>query len=402
MADSVLFGSHMQDLLPSDAQGNPLIFISAAEPSADLHGASLIRATRALCPEARFAGVAGPKMQAEGCWPIFDMSHHAAMLLGALGAVGRAIAMMRTCDAHLRLYPFDAAVVIDSPMVHLPLAGRAQSAGVPVMYYIAPQMWAWGSYRIYKLRHRTDKVAVILPFEEEYFRHRGIDARYVGHPLMDHLQRATISAKQLEDIRGEATPFVTLLPGSRKHVVQEVLRGQLEVAERIAAEFPHARFGVSVANDRVAGAIREALAARSGLPIKSHPGQHSALIGAADLVLVASGTTTLEVAYHGKPMIVMYNASRLFYHLIGRWMIQTPHLCLPNILAGREIVPEFMPYYKTTGPIAEKAIQLLRSQSMQEQMKRDLAQVVASLKTENASRNAAQMLLEMATKKRSH
>jgi lipid-A-disaccharide synthase len=287
-------------------------------------------------------------------------------------------------------------------MVHLPLAGRAQSAGIPVMYYIAPQMWAWGSYRIHKLRHRTDKVAVILPFEEEYFRHRGIDARYVGHPLMDHLQRETISGKQLEDIRGQATPFVTLLPGSRKHVVQEVLRGQLEVAERIAAEFPHARFGVSVANDRVAGVIREALAARSRLPIEPHPGQHSALIAAADLVLVASGTTTLEVAYHDKPMIVMYNASRLFYHLIGRWMIQTPHLCLPNILADREIVPEFMPYYKTTGPIAEKAIELLRSRSMQEQMKRDLAQVVASLKTENASRNVAQMLLEMATKRRSH
>lgn len=398
----MLLDRRMQDLDPSNASDSPLIFISAAEPSADLHAASLIRATRALCPGARFAGVAGPKMQAEGCWPIFDMSRHAAMLLGALGAAGRAIAMMRACDAHLRLYPFDAAVVIDSPMLHLPLAGRAQSAGIPVMYYIAPQMWAWGSYRIYKLRHRTDRVAVILPFEEEYFRHRGIDAHYVGHPLIDHLQRETISAKQLEDVRSEATLFVTLLPGSRKHVVQEILRGQLEVAERIAAEFPDARFGVSVANDRVAGVIGEALAARRGLPVKPHPGQHSALIPAADLVLVASGTTTLEVAYHGKPMIVMYNASRLFYHLIGRWMIKTPHLCLPNILAGREIVPEFMPYYKSTRPIAEKAIDLLRSESMRERMKRDLAEVVASLKTENASQNAAQMLLEMVQERRSH
>jgi lipid-A-disaccharide synthase len=324
------------------------------------------------------------------------------MLLGALGAAGQAIAMMRACDAHLRLYPFDAAVVIDSPMLHLPLAGRAQSAGVPVMYYIAPQMWAWGSYRIYKLRHRVDKVAVILPFEEEYFRHQGIDARYVGHPLIDHLRGETVSAKELEDIRGDAGLFVALLPGSRKHVVQAVLPGQLEVAERIAAEFPEARFGVSVANHGVAGAIREALAAHSGLAVRTPPGKHAALIPAADLVLVASGTATLEVAYHGKPMIVMYNASRLFYHLIGRWMIKTPHLCLPNILAGREIVPEFMPYYKTTKPIAEKAIELLRSEPMQERVKRDLAQVIASLKTENASRNAAQMLLEMATRRHSH
>jgi len=303
---------------------------------------------------------------------------------------------MKTADAHLRRYPFDAAIVIDSPTLHLPLAGRAQAAGVPVMYYIAPQMWAWGAYRIHKLRNRVDRVAVILPFEERYFRDQGIDARYVGHPLIGELQAAKVDSAAVDAVRDGACRFVALLPGSRAHVVREVLRGQLEVAERIAETMPGVRFGVSVANDNVAPVITEALA-KCRVPVSASPGRHSALIRAADLVLVASGTTTLEVAYHQKPMIVMYNASRWFYHLIGRWMIHTPHLSLPNILAGREVVPEFMPYYKSTEPIARRAIELLESDDVRRRMVRELGTMIESLKTGNASNRAARMLLDMTT-----
>ena len=377
-----------------ETEGRPLIFISAAEPSADLHGAALIRATLAKCPTARFAGVAGPKMIAEGCQPIFDMTRHSAMLLGALQAVGRAIAMLTTAEQHLRRYPFNAAVVIDSPTLHLPLARRAQAAAIPVMYYIAPQMWAWGAYRIHRLRNRTDRVAVILPFEEKYFRDQGVNATYVGHPLAESLASAPIDENVVNQIRSRGSPVIALLPGSRRHVVKEVLHGQLEVAERIALAVPGAAFGVSVANARVAPVI-ESLLSKCRAPVQPYAGRCGELIHAADLVLVASGTAALEVAFHEKPMIVMYNTSRVFYHLIGRWLIHTPYLCLPNILAGRKIVPEFMPYYTSTEPISQQAIELLRSEDKRRAMEQELAALVEPLRTRRASERAADMLLDM-------
>ncbi len=333
-----------------------------------------------------------------GCDSIFDMTRHAAMLLGVVRVAGRAVAMLQTSEEHLRRYPFDAAVVIDSPTLHLPLAGRAQAAGVPVMYYIAPQMWAWGAYRIHKLRNRADRVAVILPFEEKYFRDRGVNATYVGHPLAEQLAEISIDDAVRNEIRMRGTPVIALLPGSRRHVIKSVLPGQLEVARRIASVFPEAVFGVSVANPQAAPVI-EGLLSSSAAPVKAYPGNHAELIQAADLVLAVSGTTTLEVAFHRRPMIVMYNSSRAFYHLIGRWLIHTPHLSLPNILAGREIVPEFMPYYTSTQPIAERAIQLLRSENARQAMIRDLEEIVAPLRDASASQRAAAMLLDMAEKR---
>ncbi len=243
----------------SSPQTHPLIFISAAEPSGDMHGAALIRATTAICPGARFVGVAGPRMTAAGCEPIFDMTRHSAMLLGAVASVGRGIAMLQTCERHLRRYPFDAAVVIDSPTLHLPLAGRAQAVGIPVLYYIAPQLWAWGARRIHKLRNRVERVAVILPFEERYFCDRGVDATFVGHPLADQWARTRIDQTVVDEIRSHGEPVIALLPGSRKHVVEAMLPGQLEVAQRIAAEFPGATFGVSVAGPQVDGVIARAI-----------------------------------------------------------------------------------------------------------------------------------------------
>ena len=372
----------------------PLIFISAAEQSADQHGAALIHALLSLCPQARFVGVAGPKMISAGCDSIFDMTGHAAMLLGAIGLVGRAARMMTTADEYLRRFPFDAAVVIDSPTLHLPLAGRAHATGIPVLYYIAPQMWAWGKYRIHKLRNRVDRVATILPFEEAFFRAQGVDATYVGHPLGERFQELAIDASTVDQIRERGRPCLALLPGSRKHVVQANLPGQLEVADRLSRIFPKASVGVSVANPQVAGVI-DRLAARAKSNVQVIRGRHHELIQAADLVLVTSGTTTLEVAMHGKPMIVMYNSSPFFYHLIARWLISTPHLSLPNILANREIVPEFMPYYRSTDPIVEQATQLLQSEEKCNEMKRALEQVTEPLRQGRASENTARMLLDM-------
>lgn len=385
-----------------------LIFISAAEPSADQHAADLIRAAKAIRQDLRFVGVAGPKMVAAGCESIFDMTSHAGMLLSALGVAGRAARMISTADRYLRMHPFAAAVVLDSPTLHLPLAARAQSAGVPVMYYIAPQMWAWGAYRIHKLRNRCDKVAVIFPFEEEYFRNQGVDARWVGHPLADQVAAEQPDLARVTEIRAKGAPIVALLPGSRKHVIESILPDQLEVARRIAEQYPRAYFGVSVAGPNVAPLIARITGtplankdgAGGGLKLGLFPAHRAELIEAADLVLVASGTTSLEVAFRKRPMIVMYQSSPIFYNLVGRWMIRTPYLSLPNILAGEEIVPEFMPYYRSVEPIADAALELLGNPLRRKEMTEDLATVVAPLQGPRAAQNAATMLIELAT--RSH
>jgi len=380
-----------------------LIFISAAEPSADQHGADLIRAARELRSDLRFVGVAGPKMIAAGCESIFDMTSHAGMLLGALRIAGRAAKMMSTADRYLRMLHFAAAVVIDSPTLHLPLAARAQSAGVPVMYYIAPQMWAWGAYRIHKLRNRCEKVGVIFPFEEEYFRNQGVDARWVGHPLADQVEAQPPAAAKVREIRAKGMPIIALLPGSRKHVVEAILPDQLHVARRIAERFPKAYFGVSVAGPNVAPLIARLTNAPlvgkdgpgGGLNLQLFPANRAELIETADLVLVASGTTALEVAFRRRPMIVMYQSSPLFYNLVARWMIRTPYLSLPNILAGEAIVPEFMPYYRSIEPVAAKAVELLENPQLRNEMVEDLTSVVAPLLGPSASRNAAHMLIGM-------
>lgn len=373
---------------------NRLVFISACEQSADEHASRLIRAVMEKNPRIRFFGIAGPKMREAGCHGLFDMTQHSAMLLGALGAVGKAIRVLRLADRSMRRFRCNAAVLIDSPTLHIPMISRAKSAGVPVLYYIAPQLWAWGARRIHKLRDRVDHLACILPFEEKYFREQGVRATFVGHPLSDKLAERTVGAAALERLRSIGQPLVAILPGSRMHIVEENLPGQLEVASAIRRAFPNAAFVVSRANDRVSGVV-EMMAQRSQVPVSFHDGALADLATASDLALATSGTTTLELAMHGCPMIVMYNTSRWGYELIGRWLIRTPFLSLPNILASREVVPEFMPYYRSTAPIASKAIEMLADDAVRNQMRHELLTITSALRNMPASKRVAELLMQM-------
>lgn len=384
-----------------DATDGPLVFISAGEPSADAHAASLIRAVHRVRPEVRFVGVAGPAMTEAGCWPIFDMTRYSAMLLGVVRAIIPAIRLLATTRRHLRRYPFAAAVVVDSPTLNLPIARRAKLHNLPVLYFIAPQLWAWGQFRTRKVRARVDRMACILPFEQEYFRARGIDATYVGHPLFERLTARTPDQNAVASIRSLGQPVLALLPGSRKHVAREVLPGQLDVARQILQRFGEVHIGVSVANSQTEPVIDDLLGV-SGLPVTRYRDRNADLLSAADLALVASGTATLEVAYRHTPMIVMYNANRWAYHLVGRWFINTRYFCLVNILADRELVPEFMPYYTSTRPIADRAIALLADSDARDRMSDELARLLDPLVKTGTADNTARMLLEMISSPGSH
>lgn len=375
------------------------MFISAAEASGDRHGAELIRAIRDLRPGATFFGVAGPAMQAAGCEALEDFTARATMLVGAVRLAGHAFRLVRQVGRTVRDRQTDLAVLVDSPALHLPMARHIRSAGCPVLYYIAPQLWAWAPWRIRRVRRRVDRMAVILPFEEQYFRDRGVAADFVGHPLATQLAAEQPSPEAVEELRPLGRPLIACLCGSRKHVVEEVLPGQIEVARAIAATYPQAGFVFAAASDRTAGMIRGALAGER-FRYRLEVGRNAEVLSAADFALCASGTATLEVAWHGVPMIVMYNGSKWGYRLVGRWLITTPHLCLVNILAGRRIVPEFMPYYTSTRPIADEALRILGSPERQAAMKTELARVVELLGTANAAARTAQMAVELAESRR--
>lgn len=375
------------------------MFISAAEVSGDRHAADLIAAIRQQHPSATFFGVAGPAMQAAGCEAIDDWTARATMLVGAVRLAGEAFRLVRRVGRLMRERRPDLAILVDSPALHLPMAKHIRPSGCPVLYYVAPQLWAWAPWRIRKVRRRVDRMAVILPFEEQYFRSRGVAADFVGHPLVSQLAAQTRRPEQVQELQDLGRPLVACLAGSRKHVVREVLPGQIEVARAITKAHPKAAFIFAAADDRTVGMIASALAGES-FTHRIEMGRNTDVLSAADFALCASGTATLEVAWHGVPMAVMYNGSKWGYRLVGRWLITTPHLSLVNILAARRIIPEFMPYYTSTAPIIEEALAILVDPHRQSQMKTDLADVIRSLGKENAAARTAQIAIELAAAKR--
>jgi lipid-A-disaccharide synthase len=404
-----------------ETEPGPRIFISVAEQSADEHAAAFVRAFLARRPGAKFVGLTGPALRAAGCATFHDMTKRSAMALAAIRRVPEALHLLYRlkqffaagdgppkADAAAR--PFAAAVLVDSPTLNLPIARLCRRAGIPVLYYIAPQTWAWAEWRNKKIRRRVDRLACIWPFEEAYFRQHGIPAAYVGHPSFDHLVRLKLDETEIAALRSSGTPVITLLPGSRAHVVSEVFPGQLEAFFRLKKKFQHARGLVVPANYEMRcliGAILAESPHAKGVEIVTDLDQESpptqaadstadrlarlraTAIRAADVVFVASGTVTLEVLYHAVPMIVMYNASRWLYKLIGRHLIRTPYLSIPNILAGRRIVPELMPYYRSIDPVIAHANEWLSTPGTLARISHELSDLIRPLVKTGAAENAA-------------
>lgn len=378
----------------SHSRPGPHIFLSVAEHSADLHAAALIQAIQALCPTARFTGIAGPKMQQAGCASLFDMTEHSSMLTGSFRHLHHGYKLLSLARQTLRNEGIDAAVVVDSPILNLRVAKIAKSFGIQVLYYIAPQIWAWGgAWRIRKVQAAVDRLACILPFEEPYFRAYGLEASYVGHPLFASLLKRQPDPQRVQALRAAGRPVLTIMPGSRQHVAAENFPGQLKVAAALRDQYPNIKILASVANPQVHRVLEQQVREQN-IPVELHESENAELLSAADLALVSSGTVTLETAYYHTPMIVMYNSSRVLYQF-ARWFITTRHLSLPNVLAARRLVPEFMPYYTSIGPIVEHAAALLADEHARRQMSADLAKLVRPFLNSAASETTAKILLDL-------
>ncbi|MGD8450962.1 MAG: lipid-A-disaccharide synthase [Phycisphaerae bacterium] len=373
------------------------VFISVAEDSADVHGASLLRAAADRLPHCRFYGLTGPRMRDAGAETLYDFTAHAAMLAGVLSVIRHAREAVRIVRQSWQEQPPDLVVLLDSPELHLRLASRARQLGLPVLYYIAPQTWASRAYRNRRIARDVDRLACILPFEEEYFRQAGVNAEFVGHPLFEALARQQPDKAEVRRLRSGDGPLLALLPGSRRHVIDAMLPRQLDVIRQLRARGLAVRAAVSCARPERAEQIQRHIQT-AGLPIEVIAGGNATLLTAADAALVASGTATFEVAHYGTPMVVMYDAGGLLawpYRLFGRWVITSPHLALVNVLAGARVVPEFMPFVPDTRPIADTTARLLSDESWRTSMRQQLTELTAPLTKSAASARVCALIQEL-------
>lgn len=380
------------------------IFITVAEVSADHHAATLARALKQLDPSIVIEGHGGTAMREAGVVVHRDTVQRATMLIRAALRGVEFWNLIRWTRRHYRQQKPDLHVCIDSSGINLHFAKMAQGAGVPTLYYIAPQLWASRPKRIRKVRRFINRVACILPFEEEYYRSRGVEATFVGHPLFDSLPANRQLSPEPRTLTAGSPPVIGVMPGSRRAEVRRHLPRMFKVMDRIAGEFPGAKFEIPTTpptHDLVSQMSRE----RKNLRIEK-----SAIDTMApgwDFCLAKSGTTTLHVAAYGVPMIVVYHLNK-FMGLASRWFIKTPSIALVNILAQRgdgaavpkeRIVPEIFPWNGPTAPVAEMAIGFLCNVDKRREQRRNLLAVVATLDRQGASRRAAEIVLEMTGKK---
>jgi len=350
----------------------------------------VIPALRQAHPGATFIGIGGERMAAAGCRLLADPTARSAMLVGALRQTRYWYGLLKQIKRELRDHRPDVVVPIDSPTINLRIARMAKKAGVPVCFYVAPQLWAWAQWRMARVRASVDTLCCILPFEEAYFKKHGINAVYVGHPMFDtpvdlaQTDPALIepplpglggrggNAERLE------APRVALLPGSRTAEIQQNLPPMLEMISEIKGRFPRVSFVAAAASEERAWQIRHYLRAVN-TPVDIRVGITDAVIRWADLVLSVSGTATLQIAKHHKPMIVMYAVAAYKWHLLGRHLIRTRFMSLVNILADKEVVPEYMPFYGSPLPMAREAIEILARPELRATMTRDLEELVRPL-----------------------
>lgn len=370
------------------------LLLSCGEPSGDLYAGALIRELRLAAPEVEVAGVGGPQFALAGGRLLEDYRGLARTgLTEVVTTLPRFFAALgRVATAARELRP-SALVVIDSPEFNFRLARRVKRLGVPVVYYIGPQVWAWRQGRLKSLRQIADRVLVIFPFEEEVYRRAGVPVEFVGHPLVD-LARPSASRNVFLEALGLAAslPTVAILPGSRPNEVRRILPLLVAAAERLTVLVPGIQFVVARAASLDNG-LFDAVprVSRWSLVV----GDTDTVVASADVALTASGTATVQCALHDTPMVVVYRLSPLTYRL-GRPLVKVDTFAMVNLIAGERIVPELIQDAFTPEAVAAEAVSLLSDSARAAKVRSGLALVRERLGGPGASRRAAAAILRVA------
>jgi lipid-A-disaccharide synthase len=384
------------------------IFITVGEASGDQHAAMLIRELKSRDKNLIIEGIGGPAMAEAGAMIHYDTVQRAAM--GWKGALRyfELRRILKWTRQHFHQRPPDLQICIDSWSMNWHWARLAHGMGIPVLYYVAPQMWASRPWRVKKLRKYVDRVACILPFEEKFFHDHGVEATFVGHPLFDLLAPAPPIDR--EKRFPASAPVIGVIPGSRAGVAKENFRNLLDVCDSILEAFRSARFVVPTmpaTHEIVKRMIQarypgNALAEREdGLETigKFTLGlnRFNELVPQCDLCLTVSGTATLHAAGLGSPQIVVYRLNPVIWHMAARWLINTRTFSLVNLLNDnhRTIVPEYIPWYGSNRPVADKALEYLSNPDLLTEQRDRLQNLIHTLNRPGASRNAATLALDL-------
>ncbi len=373
----------------------PRIFLSAGEASGDLHASNLCRALKRLNPAVRLTCLGGRRLRDAGADILVDNKEISVVgLFEVARHVKHILDAWRRLRRHIILDRPDLVILIDFPDFNFLLGRLAKRCGIKVLYYISPQVWAWRSGRVRALNRFVDEMAVILPFETAFYERRGMKVRYVGHPLLDVIREAPSREEAVQRYkRQEGGVLVGLLPGSRRSEVRLLLPTLLEAASILHAEIPAVSFVIPLASN-LDPALIEAATADCGVPVRIVPADTYGAIRACDLVIAVSGTVTLESAMLGTAMIIVNKVSEISYYA-GRHLIQAKFVGLPNLLAGRSIVPELLQHDANAGTIADCALSFLRDPELIEGQKGELERICRLLGEPGVSSRVAELALEM-------
>jgi len=376
----------------------PAVLFTAFEPSGDDHAAAIIRVLRASCPDLNIYAWGGRQMEAAGAQVIEHTGDDAVMGMPGLAKIKEHKRINASIERWLKNHQIRVHIPVDSPAANFPVCKLTKATGARVVHMVAPQLWAWAPWRIRKLRRLTDHVMCVLPFEEQWFTSRGVDATFIGHQLFDEpLDTQVLDAHIKDWARGEQS--IALMPGSRPSEMRKNFPLLIGAYIKLAKEHPEMRGLVAATREELEPVLRK-IALDSGHVWPDSLGfAHSstdAVIRWCDLAMVVSGTVTLQIAKQRRPMVVVYKLRRVAWNLVGRWLIQTKFITLPNIIAGREICPELVPHFTGADPIADKVVELLEDPDAFDRQVQDLEDLVEVFEHQNASSNAAKIIARYA------
>jgi lipid-A-disaccharide synthase len=357
------------------------IFISAGEPSGDLHGGNLARALKEQWPDVDLIGFGGPKMAEAGVKLRYELTKHAVMWFGkVLGQIGTFVSVVNLADRIFAEEKPDAVVLIDYPGLHWWIAKRARDRGIPVFYHVPPQLWAWAPWRVKKIKDRFSYVFCSLPFEPQWYAERGYAfAEYLGHPYFDELANRKVDDAWVSEQKQKSKNWIAVLPGSRFQEIEKNLPMMLRAIERVAKERPDVRYAVACLTDRHKEKVEEVVRAHP-LPawfydrIDFFVDKTPEILRLADMAWTVSGSVSLELMYETVPSVVVYRVNPLDKRVSEKF-INAPYITLTNLLAGWDVMPEYLTDHDVDGELAEWALKWLNDPA-EAKRKRDALQAL--------------------------
>ena len=370
------------------------IFMSAGDPSGDIHGANLMRCLLEKDPQITFYGLGRENIATAGLHGLHDMSQTSLMWLHALTEISTFLRMKKDCIHFLRQERPSAVILIDYCGFNFYIARAAKRLGIPVIYYISPQLWAHGPWRVKKMKKLVDRLLVIYPFEKFFYDTAGIPVTYVGHPLFDEIHKEGVDEGFVAELKKQLGGIiVSFLPGSRRQEIVRLLPLFLQSAAQIHQIIPTAQFLISCSNDQHFDLIRE-ITKEFNAPYKVVVGNVHEVIKASSLCIAGAGTITLQIAYYLKPMIIVYKISP-FTYFIDKPFLTTPYIGLANKLANKMIVPERLMCRANSAWLVNQAIQLLNNPQKRQACIHELSLLMNEIAKPGASKHAADEILNL-------